>query len=325
MGTIKLKISLLAVLLFAAGATAQQSSGTLRGKVADEFGGLIVGATVTVADASGVQKTATTDAEGNFAFSSLPPGRYTLTVVAPGFSVYENSEVELAAGANVQSDVTLTVAIEQTEVTVEAESPISTEPENNAGALVLRGTDLDALPDDQDDLAEALQALAGPSAGLGGGETYIDGFSDGQLPPKESIREIRINRNPFSAEYDRLGFGRIEILTKPGSDKFRGNAFFNFNDEVLNSRNPFALNRAPSQRRSYGGNFSGPIQKGKSSFFVDISNREEDNNAVLNAIILDAALNPVPFQEEFTVPTRRFQFSPRFDYAINDSNTLVAR
>ena len=65
---------------------------------------------------------------------------------------------------------------------------------------MLRGTDLDALPDDQDDPSLTLQALAGPSAGLGGGETYIDGFSDGQLPPKESIREIRINRNPFSAE-----------------------------------------------------------------------------------------------------------------------------
>src|SRR5687768_3447461 len=297
MGTIKLKISLLAVLLFAAGATAQQSSGTLRGKVADEFGGLIVGATVTVADASGVQKTATTDAEGNFAFSSLPPGRYTLTVVAPGFAVYENSEVELAAGANVQSDITLTVAIEQTEVTVEAESPISTEPENNAGALVLRGTDLDALPDDQDDLAEALQALAGPSAGLGGGETYIDGFSDGQLPPKESIREIRINRNPFSAEFDRLGYGRIEIFTKPGTDKFRGQAFFNFGDESLNSRSPFALVRAPYQSRRYGGNVSGPLVKGKVSYFLDIERRDIDDNRDINAVILDPALNPIPFIE----------------------------
>ena len=122
MGTIKLKIGLLAVLMLtvAVGATAQQSSATLRGRVADEFGGLIVGATVTVADANGVQRTATTDAEGNFAFPSLPPGRYTLTVISPGFAVYENSEVELAAGANVQSNITLTVAIEQTEVTVEA-------------------------------------------------------------------------------------------------------------------------------------------------------------------------------------------------------------
>ncbi|MFU0257871.1 hypothetical protein ACMZ9T_27735, partial [Klebsiella pneumoniae] len=78
--------------------------------------------------------------------------------------------------------------------------------------------------------------LAGAAAGPNGGQIYIDGFTGGQLPPKEAIREIRINQNPFSAEYDRLGFGRIEILTKPGSDRFRGSIFGNFNDESLNSR-----------------------------------------------------------------------------------------
>ena len=89
-------------------------------------------------------------------------------------------------------------------------------------AIVLKGEDLEALPDDPDDLSDALQALAGPGAGPNGGQIYIDGFSGGQLPPKETIREIRINQNPFSAEFDRLGFGRIEILTKPGTDKLRG-------------------------------------------------------------------------------------------------------
>ena len=145
------------------------------------------------------------------------------------------------------------------------------------------------------------------------------------IPPKESIREIRINQNPFSAEFDRLGFGRIEILTKPGSDKFRGQAFFNFNDESLNSRNPFALNRAPTQTRFYGGNLSGPIIKNKASFFLDVSNRDIDNGAAINAIILDPSFNIIPFTQEFRVPTRRFEFSPRLDYAINDKNTLVAR
>src|SRR5438046_6939842 len=154
---------------------------------------------------------------------------------------------------------------------------------SNVGAIVMKGAELEALSDDPDDLQADLQALAVPSAGPNGGQIYIDGFTGGNLPPKESIREIRINSNPFSAEFDRLGFGRIEILTKPGSDKFRGNAFFNFNDESLNSRNPFAINRAPSQMRFFGGNFSGPIQKGKSSFFLEVSNRDSDDTPVLNA------------------------------------------
>ena len=192
-------------------------------------------------------------------------------------------------------------------------------------ATVLKEADLDALPDDPDELEAALQALAGPSAGPNGGQIYIDGFTGGQLPPKESIREIRINSNPFSPEFDRLGFGRIEILTKPGSDKFRGQAFFNFNDESLNSRNPFAINRAASQLRYYGGSISGPIQKGKSSFFVDISNRETDSGSLVNAQILDSNFNIVNFNQEFTIPIRRFQINPRFDYQINDKNTLVLR
>ncbi len=304
----------------------QQSSATLRGQVADELGGLIVGATVTAADASGVEKTATTDDEGRYSFSSLAPGRYTVRVVAPGFALYENAEVEVAAGGTDPLNITLPVAIEEQVVTVTEEAEINTDPDNNAGALVLRGADLDSLPDDPDALADALQALAGPSTGAeGGGEIFLDGFSGGRLPPKESIREIRINRNPFSAEYDRLGYGRIEIFTKPGTDKFRGQAFFNFNDEALNSRDPFAPERASFQRRRYGGNLSGPIVSKRASFFIDFQRNETDDNEVVNAVILDDAFNPTPFGLAVVTPRRSTTFSPRFDWQLNQTNTLVGR
>ncbi len=321
----RLSVLVLLVLSCSLSAEAQQSSGTLRGQVADEFGGLIVGATVTVADQNGVEKTTTTDASGNYAFPSLPPGRYTLRATAPGFAAYENTELEVTAGRTVPLDLVLSVAVEQAEVTITAESPISTEPENNAGALVLRGEDLEALPDDPDDLSDALQALAGPSAGLEGGETYIDGFSGGRLPPKESIREIRINRNPFSAEYDRLGYGRIEIFTKPGTDKLRGEVSFNFGDEKLNSRNPFAPTRAPFQTRRFGGNLSGPLSSKRASFFIDVERREVDDNHVIKAVILDPAFNPISFSDVVLAPSRRTTLSPRLDYQINANNTLVAR
>src|SRR5215210_247405 len=249
-----------AVLFFSICGFAQQSLGTLRGNVKDELGGVIIGATVTVADAAGVEKTAETDEQGNYSFAGLPPGRYTVRISQGGFAPYENLGVEVQAGRTAPLDIVLTVAIEQEEVTVTAEAPVGTEAESQAGAVVLRGEDLDALPDDPDDLSEALQALAGPGAGASedGAQIYVDGFTGGRLPPKESIREIRVNRNPFSAEYDRLGYGRVEIFTKPGTDKFRGQAFFNFNDEALNARSPFAARRAPYQSRRYGGNLSGP-------------------------------------------------------------------
>ena len=326
LSTVWMNCQAFAVLLVCVtGAFAQQSSGTLRGRVTDEFGGLIVGATVTVADQNGVEKSATTDAEGNYSFTSLPPGRYTLHATAPGFAPFENTDVEVTAGRTVPLNITLNVAIEQAEVTITAEAPISTEPENNAGALVLRGDALNALPDDPDDLADALQALAGPSAGLSGGSTYIDGFSGGRLPPKESIREIRINRNPFSAEYDRLGYGRIEIFTKPGTDKMRGEISFNFGDVRLNSRNPFAPVRAPYQLRRYGGNLSGPLSTKRASFFIDVERREVDDNSTIRAIVLDPSFNIVPLSQVVQSPSRRTTFSPRLDYQLNQNNTFVAR
>src|SRR5215208_3109877 len=306
---------------------AQQSLGTLRGNVKDELGGVIIGATVTATDAAGVEKTAETDEQGNYSFAGLAPGRYVVRINQAGFAAYENLGVEVQAGRTEPLDIVLTVAIEQEEVTVTAEAPVGTEAESQASALVLRGDDLDALPDDPDDLSEALQALAGPGAGSSedGAQIYVDGFTGGRLPPKESIREIRVNRNPFSAEYDRLGYGRVEIFTKPGTDRFRGQAFFNFNDESLNARSPFAATRAPYQSRRYGGNVSGPLSSKRASFFLDFERRETDDNEDVRAVVLDAGLNPLSFNQSILSPDRRTTFSPRLDYQINQTNTLVAR
>ena len=240
---------LLIIVLCAATALAQQANGSLRGQILDEFGGAIVGSTVVVIDAKGTQKTVTTNDQGMYVVNGLVPGKYTVRVGTSGFAPYENTEVSVAAGRGQPLDITLKVTIEEQKVTIESDNrALSTDAENNAGAIVLKGSDLESLPEDPDDLAAALQALAGPSAGPNGGQIFIDGFT-GRLPPLSSIREIRINSNPFSAEYDRLGFGRIEILTKPGTDKFRGQASFNFNHDRLNSRNPFAATRPPHQSR----------------------------------------------------------------------------
>lgn len=307
-------------------AVAQQRPGSLRGQVLDELGGAIVGAAVTAIDARGVEKTAVTNDGGSYTINGLAPGKYTLRAVNAGFAMFESTEVEVVAGKIQQLDITLKVAIEEQKVTVAADSrELSVEPENNAGAIVLKGEDIDALPDDPDDLAAALQALAGPSAGPNGGQIFVDGFTGGRLPPRASIREIRINSNPFSAEYDRLGFGRIEILTRPGTDRFRGQASFNFNDDALNARNPFATSRPPIQTRQYGGNFGGPIKKGKASFFVDFDKRDTDDETLIVAKVLDANNNIVDFRETFPVPTRRTSFSPRVDFQINENHTLVVR
>ena len=112
---------------------------------------------------------------------------------------------------------------------------LSVDPESNASATVITGDALNALSDDPDELQTELEALAGPASGPNGGQIYIDGFTGGQLPPKSSILAIRINSNPFSAQYDALGYGRIEIITKPGTDKYHGNFSGQFQDKVLNT------------------------------------------------------------------------------------------
>jgi hypothetical protein len=181
------------------GIYAQHSTGELRGHVTDELGGLIVGAQVTLTDAAGGVKTVATNSEGIYLFSNLAPGSYVVRVEARDFSASESALVEVRAGGSASLDIKLSVALERQDVTIGADSNLSTAAENNAGAIVLGSAELEALPDDADDLAAALQALAGPSAGPDGGQIFVDGFTDGRLPPKNSIREIRINSNPFSA------------------------------------------------------------------------------------------------------------------------------
>lgn len=319
-------ILILTLMLSAVVAMGQQGKATLKGQVSDEFGGVIVGATVTITDAKGVAKTAITNGDGNYSIAGVIAGKYSLQVTAAGFASYENAEVELTGARTEPINVILKVTIEQQKVTVSADTAgVNTDPENNVGAIVLKGTDLESLPDDPDDLVAALQALAGPAAGPNGGQIYIDGFSGGRMPPLSSIREVRINANPFSAEYDRPGSGRIEILTKPGTDRYRGQVAFNFNNQALNSRNPFAPTRAPYMSRNFSGNLSGPITKKKASFFIDFEKRDTDDRAVINATVLDPNFDIVPFAATVPTPRRNWSISPRLDYQLNANNTLVAR
>jgi len=314
--------------LCAAGALAQQAGSSLRGQVSDEFGGVIVGATITVTDASGKAKSTVTDSDGAFNVPGLQPGRYNVRVFSTGFAPFENPEVDLAAGRNELPKVTLGVSLEREEVTVASEGPLSVDTAS-AGAIVLKGKDLEALPEDPDELAAALQALAGPAAGPNGGQITIDGFEGGRVPSRDAIREIRVNDNPLSAENDRPGFGGIQIFTKPGTEKLRGSFGMTFNDESLNSRNPFlrSAKRPPFQFRQYSGNLSGTIVPKKASFFLDFFRGETDDNDLVNGI----RLNPANVNETLPVnlailsPLRNWSINPRVDFSINDKHTLVAR
>ena len=290
----------------------------------DPSGAVIPGATVTVISQSGVVRTVATDKNGRYRIA-LTPDSYLVKVGARGFSQFESERIELSVGGETL-DVQLEIRKEIQNITVSETAQIDVDPSQNASQIALKGNDLDALSDDTDDLAKDLQALAGPAAGPDGPQIYIDGFTDGRLPPKESIREVRVNQNPFSAEFDHVGFGRIEIFTKPGADKYHGQAFFDFTNRALTARYPYLSNPiVPDyQQELFGGNFGGPLSK-KSSFFLDAERRATDDNTLLNYTYLDSALNPVSVNEALLAPSRRFNISPRVDYALTPNHTLVVR
>jgi hypothetical protein len=318
---------LLSLLLTLLPATYGQPAGVLHGVVTDESGALVPGATVTVSNAAGAVKSATAGSDGTYSVPGLDAGTYTVKASSPGLQQLKPASVEMRGGTQTATaDLQLTVAAEKQEVTVQenAAPQLSVDPSQNAGALVLRGTDLQALSDDPDDLQADLQALAGPSAGPSGGQIYIDGFTGGTLPSKDSIREIRINQNPFSPEYDKLGYGRIEILTKPGTDKLHGNVNVDFGDALFDARNPYAADKAPFLQRNFGGSLSGALGK-KASFFLDVQDRDIDNGNIINGFNLGSNFAPTPFNSVFSAPQNRLRISPRVDYQLSTNNTLTVR
>ncbi len=311
--------------------SAPRTTGAIRGNVKDDTGGVIPGAVVTLANPSGTIQTVKSGGDGTYVFRGVAPGTYTVSATYAGLQQEGVIAVSVTAGQGVTGNIVMTVQTQRQEVTVTdtTTNTVSTEPTNNATALVLRQEDLDALPDDPDDLEADLQALAGPAAGPGGNQIFIDGFTGGRLPPKESIREIRINSNPFSAEFDKLGYGRIQIFTKPGSDRFHGQGYYNISDGIWNSRNPFlvtpGLDDPPFRTQLFGGNVSGPVGK-HGSFFIDVERRQIDDNGIVTATIPTANfLGDQPYQIYSSTPQRRTTVSPRMDYQLGANNTLSFR
>jgi len=301
-------------------------TGSLTGQVTDESGAVVSKATVTLATPGGVARTTSANDNGSYSFASLTPGDYTVQASAPDLAMAQPVRITVKIGTQTLNLLLKVAAtVQQVNVRENAGPAVGTDASSNASALVLKGDDLDALGDSPEDLQADLQALAGPSAGPGGGSIFIDGFSGGELPPKSSIREIRINQNPFSPEYDKLGFGRIEIFTKPGTDNWRGSMNYNLQDQVWNSRNPYSAQKAPLLLNEFEGSLSGPLSH-RMSFTIDPQREKVDNGSIVNAVTLDPqSLAIIPFNAVRTTPQLRWTLNPRIDYQLNNNNTLMFR
>ena len=311
----------------AIGAAAQTATGSLRGQVVDPSGAAVAGATVLVLPAEGPTITSKTNRDGSYEARVLPPGKYTVQVFATGFAPFEAKDIVVTVGSTAVLNAHLNIEEQKEKVEVsENAATLDTSGAGNANSITITGKDLEALSDDPDEMQDELTALAGPSAGPNGGQIYIDGFTAGQLPPKSSIREIRINQNPFSAEYDQLGYGRIEILTKPGTDKFHGQFMIHGTSDAFNAKDPFLGTAEQPSYHSllYNGNIGGPISK-KASFFFNIDRRNTNDISIINTPALDDNLDPIQFTQGVENPRTRTNLTPRLDYQLTPSNTLTVR
>ena len=334
----------------------QQTGVTVRGTIADPDDAVIPGATVTFTPAAGKAAVALSGADGTYTLKGIAPGAYSVTVTMKGFSTFVKQGVRITPNQQLSFDAKLAIQEQSQEVEVSAQSnQLSVDSESNASATVIKDKDLDALSDDPDELSSELTALAGPASGPSGGQIYVDGFTGGQLPPKSSIREVRINQNPFSAQFDKIGYGRVEVFTKPGTDKFHGNYSIQGGDNVFNTSNPFlgSANVQPPYHTLFMlGSVTGPINH-SASFSVGGSHRTIQDNNIVNPtnffanpsnptvlcqpgdtscqIVCPTATVSATCQAYPTTaravfyPQTRSDITPRLDLAIGEKNTLTAR
>src|SRR5207245_1684273 len=228
-----------------------QTAATLRITVVDPSGAVIVGASVTVGTTS-----LQTGGRGEAVFTPLDPGRYTIQVESPGFEPYDAREVRVRPGDN-RRDVKLKIARLAETVDVRRDPrERASDPRSDAFATVLGQAQIDELPDDPDEMEQALRDMAGPGAVI-----RVNGFRGGKLPPKNQIQQIRFRRNMFAADTHEPGFMSVDITTKPGLDTWRGATNIGFRNAALNARNAFAPTKGDEQHQRYGFSLNGPLWK----------------------------------------------------------------
>lgn len=303
--------------LLATSALSQNVPSRITGTVTDPSSAVMREVTVVLqpAAAGAGPVTATTDANGHFAVV-LPPGIYDVSIDAAGFAPYSRTVTLTSAPLRLDPQLTVATNTEQVDVTPDSDS---TGSGDNKSALVFKKEQLDTLSNDDSTFQQEVLALAGSSSG-DASQIYVDGFSNGTFPPKDTIREIRINQNPYSAQYDALGYGRIEISTKPGSDKLHGNFYSSGNDNIFNANNPYTGIEPPYYSIITGGDVGGPLGK-NASLFGSFRYNNIQSNAVVNAFHPDGS----PLSEATPNPSTDSEFTLRLDRQLSKNNTLVSR
>jgi hypothetical protein len=269
------RLTVLALILFAAPAFAQNTANQtqLRLVIVDQTGAGIPAATVTVKTATGEPVVFVSDDHGVASSPALTPGTVSVQVEFPGFMPFA-APLTLKRGA---MNETVTLEIEGFKQEVEVSQANEAESSKKASTTTLTQEEIDALPDDPEELAEALSAMAGP----GGATFFMNGFSGGRLPNRDQIRSIRIRQNNYASDNHDAGRSQIEIVTRPNTN-WGGNGSVTFGGDAFNARQPQQLVETPSQERNVQFGLRGPIVAGKTSFsFQGSGNSRFNSNPII--------------------------------------------
>ena len=319
----------LTFMMWICGAAHAQKPDVLEGHVMDPSGAVIPGASVVVElKPSGPARTVQTDGEGRYRITGLTAGQYRVTAEASGFRTTSRQIAISASRHIVTLDIRLVIATESQQVLVQGNAPqLEVSPQSNASSVSVAGNNMNALSNDPDELQNQIASLAGPSVGASGAEIYVNGLTGSDMPPKSAIREIRVNSNPFTAENDRLGYGRIDIFTKPGASAFHGDVSSEYNDSVMNAISTFlsASNAPPPSYHTWlwDADLGGPLWK-NASFFFDFERRNINRASLVNTDVLDSNLNVVPYVTSVLNPRILTNFSPHADIQLGQKNTFSA-
>jgi hypothetical protein len=304
-------VSCLSFILWSAAVFAQApgTDATLRVTVVDPSGAVIVGARVRVAEA-----TLETGTRGDAVFGGLQPGRFSIHVESAGFEPVDVRDVRVRAGEN-RREVKLAIArlAETVEVGRDARERAS-DPRGDAFATVLGQQQIDELPDDPDEMEQALRDMAGPGAVL-----RVNGFRGGRLPPKSQIQQIRFRRNMFAADMHEPGFVSVDIITRPGFDNWRGSTSIGFRDAALNARNAFAPVKGDEQHERYGFTLNGPLWKQHTSLSFSV-----DGTDAFDTKTIVAALPSGYFADSVRKPNSALNVTARLEHALSKSQMFRA-
>jgi hypothetical protein len=318
----RLTIVVLACVVLAAAAAAPARAQApreagLRLIVSDQSGAVIVNAVVTVqpVDPPGASLQGATNEHGEAVFNALPPGRYTVRAEFPGFEARQLDDVRVRAGNATRREMKLNIAkIAEDVVVGQDPRDRALDPRGNSFGAVMTRAQIEALPDDPDDMEAALKDMAGPGATI-----RVDGFRGGKLPPKSQIQSIRFRRDLFAAENHGGGLVFVDISTRPGGGPLRGSLDFTFRDESMNARNAFAPRQSPEQQQNGTFTLSGTLWKDRTGYSFTTNGVNAYDSKTLNAALPERTVTG-----SVRRPADRANFSARVDHALTKSNTLRA-